>query len=370
MGPLHELAKRGQSVWIDFIDRRLITSRRLERMVRDDGVVGMTSNPTIFQKAIGEQPEYEEPLRQAIAADPSRNAKALFELLAIEDICMAADTLRPTFDHTNGVDGMVSLEPDPGIASDTQATIAEARRLWHVVDRPNIFIKVPATAAGIPAIEQLLSEGMNINITLMFSMAHYEAVAQAYLKAMERVRDPKRVASVASFFVSRVDTAVDKQLEKIGTGEALALRGKAAVANSVVVYQRYKELFEGPGFARLKARGARVQRVLWASTSTKNPAYSEVLYVKDLVAANTVNTLPLNTLEVLSKYTAEIKTWTMPSLSEAKATLASLRRVGVNLDQATEQLQVEGVKLFDDSYLKMLEAVEVKRRAFMSAGVS
>src|ERR1044071_5206827 len=273
MNPLKTLLDEGQSIWLDYIARQLLHSGELKRLVDQDGVRGVTSNPTIFEKAILGSPDYDASIQQALKANGKTDVSRLYEAVVIEDIQAAADVLRPVFDHTNGEDGYVSLEVSPRLAHDTEATIIEARRLRSQVNRPNVMIKVPATPEGIPAIETLIGEGININITLMFSLAHYEAVARAYIKGLERAPNPGQVASVASFFVSRVDTMVDRMLEQIGGPEALGLRGKIAIANSKVVYHRFREIFHGEAFAALRQRGARVQRPLWASTGTKNPQY-------------------------------------------------------------------------------------------------
>ncbi|HEX9444290.1 MAG TPA: transaldolase, partial [Candidatus Binatia bacterium] len=262
MNRLRELVKQGQSIWLDYIRRNIIQNGELKRLVDKDGLGGVTSNPTIFEKAIGGSTDYDETIAAALKKDPATPAGRIYERLAIEDIRAAADILRPVYDETAGADGFVSLEVSPHLAHDTQGTITEAKRLRAAVDRPNVMIKVPATPAGIPAIEELTAEGININITLMFSMSHYEAVAAAYIRGLERAENPGRVSSVASFFVSRVDTVVDAALEKIGAPEALALRGKIAIANSKAVYRRFEEIFHGEGFAALKSRGGRVQRPL------------------------------------------------------------------------------------------------------------
>src|SRR5688572_12799531 len=283
MNPLKELLAQGQSIWLDYMRRNLIRTGELKRLIGEDGIRGVTSNPTIFEKAMAGSTDYDDAIRAILAGEPKIDVGSLYERLAVEDIQMAADILRPVYDETGGADGFVSLEVSPHLAHDTQGTIAEAKRLRATVDRPNVMIKVPATPEGIPAIETLTAEGVNINVTLMFSMAHYEAVARAYVQGLERCADPSKVASVASFFVSRVDTVADKALEAIGTHEAKALLGKIAIANSKVVYRRFLEIFHGEGFASLRQRGARVQRPLWASTGTKNPAYSDVLYVENLI---------------------------------------------------------------------------------------
>jgi len=296
MKPVEALGNHGQSVWIDYIRRDFTRNGELAALV-EEGVRGVTSNPSIFEKAIGGSAEYDTALLESLDADPDRTPIDLFEAVAIVDIQEAADVLLPVFDSSAGSDGFVSLEVSPTLAHDSEGTIRDARRLWAAVDRPNLMIKVPATPAGIPAVEELISEGINVNVTLMFSMQHYEDVAQAYLRGLRRASDPTRIASVASFFVSRVDSATDGALDEIGSVEAAALRGTAAIANSKLAYRRYQELFEGAEFADLKAAGARPQRVLWASTSTKDPAYRDVMYIEELVGDNTVNTVPPATLD-------------------------------------------------------------------------
>ncbi|MGZ8452231.1 MAG: bifunctional transaldolase/phosoglucose isomerase [Candidatus Binatia bacterium] len=367
MNPLKELGAQGQSIWLDYIRRNLIRSGELKRMVDDDGIRGVTSNPTIFEKAIAGSTDYDEALRAMLARDGNADVEKLYEPLAIEDIQMAADVLRPVYDASNGDDGYVSLEVSPHLAHDTAGTIAAAKRLRAAVDRPNLMIKVPATPAGIPAIEQLIADGLSINVTLMFSMSHYEAVAHAYVKGLERCATPATVASVASFFVSRVDSAVDNELAKIGTAEAQAMAGKIAIANSKVVYRRFMEIFHGEGFASLRSRGARVQRPLWASTGTKNPAYSDVLYVENLIGPETVNTLPPDTINAFRDHGkipgATVKT----GFDDADAALATLAKLGISLDKITEKLQVDGVASFSASFDQLMAALEKKRQAM--AGV-
>ncbi len=361
MNSLRALQDYGQSVWLDYIHRNLITTGELKRLVTDDGLSGVTSNPTIFQKAIGEGTDYDDILRTILKAEPDIDTQTLYERLAIEDIQMATDILRPVYDATDGLDGLVSLEPSAQLAYDTKATITEARRLWRLVDRPNLMIKVPSTPEGIPAVETLIAEGININITLMFSLTHYEAVAQAYIRGLERTADPHRVASVASFFVSRVDTYVDRELEKIGTPEALALRGKIAIANSKLAYRRFREIFYGEPFAALRQQGAQVQRPLWGSTSTKNPAYHDVLYVEELIGPDTVNTIPPTTLNAFRDH-GQVRPSLLEGLEEAEESLARLAELGVDLDTITEQLQTDGVAAFAASLDQLLAELEQKRR--------
>lgn len=368
MNPLQQLHKHGQSIWLDYIRRKLITSGELQQLVQD-GLRGITSNPTIFEKAIGGSDDYDADLRTFLADDPKAEASALFEQLAIKDIQMAADILRPVYESSQGTDGFVSLEVSPKLAHDTEGTIGEARRLWKAVDRPNAMIKVPATREGIPAITTLIADGINVNVTLMFSLAHYEAVSQAYLRGLERCSSPERVSSVASFFISRVDSAVDKGLHEIGRAEALALLGRAAVANAKLVYQRFREIFRGEAFSALRERGARVQRPLWASTGTKNPAYSDTLYVEELIGADTVNTLPPATLNAFRDHGRIRADSVQQDAAAASVTLRRLADVGLSLEAITEKLQADGVASFATSYEKLLSTLEEKRK-LLSAGRS
>ncbi|MEW6645886.1 MAG: transaldolase [Pseudomonadota bacterium] len=361
MGILHDLQQQGQSVWQDYIERGQTRSGGLQRLI-EAGVRGVTSNPSIFEKAIGGSAAYDEQIRAILEASPDIDGQAMFELLAVEDIREAADVLRPVFDASHGLDGYVSLEVSPHLAHDTQGTIAAAQRLWQAVDRPNLMIKVPATAEGIPAIEALLAAGININATLMFSQRHYAAVAAAYLRGVARCAHPHQIASVASLFISRVDSAVDKQLESIGTDAALALRGSCAIANARVIYQRFRQLFDGAEFAALRGRGTRVQRPLWGSTGTKNPAYSDVLYVDELIGRDTVNTLPPATLKAFLDH-GRVATSLVSGMEEAGRVLAQVAALGIDLDAVCEQLQREGVKQFADAYDQLLAALRQKRAA-------
>jgi transaldolase/glucose-6-phosphate isomerase len=363
MNPLKELGGQGQSIWLDYIRRNLLRSGELKRLVDEDGIRGVTSNPTIFEKAIAGSTDYDEALRAMLAQESNGDVEKLYEPLAIEDIQMAADVLRPVFDSTHGDDGYVSLEVSPHLAHDTAGTVAAAKRLRAAVNRPNLMIKVPATPEGIPAIEQLIADGLSINVTLMFSMAHYEAVARAYLNGLERCATPAQVASVASFFVSRVDTMVDKELETRGSEAAKALLGKIAIANSKVVYRRFLEIFHGEGFAALRQRGGRVQRPLWASTGTKNPAYSDVLYVENLIGAETVNTLPPDTINAFRDHGKIPGATIKEGFDEADRALASLAGLGIDLAAITEKLQVDGVAAFAASFDQLLSALETKRKS-------
>jgi transaldolase len=370
MNPLKELLKQGQSVWLDYIRRDLVRRGELNRLVEEDGIRGVTSNPTIFEKAIAGSTDYDQALGALVAQHPQADVEKLYEPLAVEDIQLAADVLRPVYDESDGVDGYVSLEVSPHLAHDTERTISEAKRLRAVVGRPNVMIKVPATPAGIPAIEELIAAGVSVNVTLMFSMKHYEAVARAYIKGVERCADPAKVASVASFFVSRVDTMADKALESLGTAQALSLLGKVAVANSKIVYQRFLQIFHGEGFAALRQRGARVQRPLWASTGTKNPNYSDVLYVENLIGPETVNTLPPETLNAFRDHGKIIEDAVRESLDEAAAVLGRLRAVGIDLNAITERLQADGVAAFAASFDQLMAALDKKRKAMVGVALN
>jgi transaldolase len=349
---MHDLHAAGQSVWLDFIRRDLLENGELAALV-EAGLRGMTSNPTIFQKAIAATDLYDEAL-----ASTEGDAKAVFDALAIDDIRAAADILRPVYDESAAADGYVSLEVSPSLAYDTEGTIADAHRLWRLVDRPNLMIKVPATDEGIPAIEALIADDINVNATLMFSLADYEAVAMAYVRGVERARHPELRASVASFFVSRVDTKVDAALEKDGSPEALALRGTIAVANAKLTYERFGEIFDGETFALARERGAGVQRPLWASTSTKNPDYPDLLYVDDLVGPRTVNTMPPGTLDAFLDHGVVDPAAVSTDVEEARAQIESLRDFDIDFDALTQELQTEGVAAFAASFDDLLAAID------------
>jgi transaldolase len=360
VNPLRELGELGQSVWVDFISRSLVASGELSRLVDEDGVSGVTSNPTIFQKAFATGTDYDDPLRARLAADPRTPTAALFEATAFDDIRSAAAVLRPIYERTDGVDGFVSFEVPASVAHDTAATVGEARRIWKALALPNVMIKVPATVEGIPAIEALIADGINVNVTLMFSLDHYEQVAHGYIRGLERCATPARVASVASFFVSRVDTAVDKSLEAVGSPDAMALRGRAAVANSQVVYDRFREIFYGASFASLRVRGCRVQRPLWASTSTKNPAYRDVMYVEQLIGSDTVNTMPPETIEAF-RHHGLVRPTVDENPAAAREVLRRLRSAGIDLGAITAKLQADGVASFGKSYDDLIAALDGKR---------
>jgi transaldolase len=352
----------GQSVWLDYLRRDMIQSGDLAARVAD-GLRGMTSNPSIFESAIAGSTDYDEAL-----ARPDVRAKSdadAFEAIAVEDVRMAADVFRTVYDSTDGADGFVSIEVNPSLARDTQGSLDEARRLWREVNRPNVMIKIPGTRDGWPAIEQALEEGININITLLFSVEHYKAVADAYLNAMEAriaARKPvNRVASVASFFVSRVDTEVDKRLEKAG-GTAGSLLGQAAIANAKLAYELFGELFSGPRWTKIRDAGARVQRPLWASTSTKNPRYGDVRYLEGLIGPETINTVPPETLQLFEEHGVVRRTLS-PRADDARATLHQIAEAGIDFDDVTQTLEDEGIEKFKVSYRKLLGVIAGKRQA-------
>ena len=365
--PALELETLGQSVWYDNISRELLHNGEIKRLIDEWGVRGLTSNPTIFDLAIKGSDIYDESI--ARLNDGKRSTDQIFEDLAIEDIAEAADLLRPVYDRTNGEDGFVSIEVSPLLASDTDGTIEEGKRLYTRLDRPNIMIKVPGTAEGIPAVKALLQEGINVNITLLFSVDNYITGAKTYIEALQ-MRSSKgqpidHVKSVASFFVSRVDTAVDNRLNEIieQSGEnvetAKSLIGGLGIANSKVAYQRFKEIFGTLEFKKLEDQGATVQRPLWASTGTKNPDFSDVLYIDGLIAPNTVNTMPHKTLDAFVDHGTP-KITIDQSIEEAEEMTTTLSAIGVNVDDIIEQLQVEGVKKFSDSFIALNETIENK----------
>src|SRR5712692_4530892 len=370
--PLQQLKNYGQSVWYDNIDRTQLISGDFKRLLDEDGVVGVTANPTIFQKSISHSGAYDEQITHLIGE--GKGASDIYEALIIQDIRTVADLLRPIYDRTNMLDGYVSLEVSPDLAHDTDATIAEVRRFWKMVDRPNLFIKIPATPEGIPAIQAALSEGINVNITLIFSIQAYRDVTEAYLSALEERnvggKDISHIASVASFFVSRADTLVDKLLDDkikatVDSAEQQKLhmlQGKAAIANARLVYQDFKKIFGSPRFETLKHSRARVQRPLWASTSTKNPAYRDVLYAEELIGPNTVDTMPLETIENFRDH-GRVRYSIEDNILQAKAELAALEDVGIHYDQVTQQLQDEGVQKFADSFHELFKEIEAKRQA-------
>ncbi|HAG99061.1 MAG TPA: transaldolase [Ktedonobacter sp.] len=370
--PLLQLKAQGQSVWYDNIDRSQLTSGQFQRLLKEDGVVGVTANPTIFEKSISAGHAYDDQMNQLIK--DGKNTDGIYEAMVIQDIRTVADFLRPIYDGAKQQDGFVSLEVSPDLAHDTEGTLSEARRFWKMVDRPNLMIKIPATPAGIPAIRQALTEGININITLIFSLSDYRQVADAFISALEARRadgkDISHIASVASFFVSRVDTLVDKLLEdKIkATSDTTeqqhlkSLEGKAAIANARLVYQEFKSIFGTSRFQTLKQVGAYVQRPLWASTSTKNPAYRDVLYAEELIGPDTVDTMPLETIENFRDH-GQVRNSIEDNIPEAHAAIDDLEKVGIHYDQVTQQLQDEGVQKFADSFHKLFEGIRGKQKA-------
>jgi len=368
VNPLERLHDFGQAVWLDFLSRRFIAEGGLRKLIEAEGLTGVTSNPSIFEKAIGGSTDYDSALKAA-ESEGDRDVMSLYERLAIADIQHAADALRPVYEATKRRDGYVSLEVSPYLAMSTDATVAEARRLWRAVGRDNLMIKVPATQAGLPAIRQLIGEGINVNITLLFSQQVYEEVVEAYLAGLEHLAaqggDPRTIASVASFFVSRIDVAVDalieEQLRQTNAADQRAaltgLRGKIAVANAKLAYQRYKRLFAGARWEKLSAKGARVQRLLWASTGTKNPAYSDVLYVEGLIGPDTVDTIPPATYDAFRDH-GKPRASLEEGVDAARRTMQDLDRAGISMKAVTDQLTGDGVKLFADAFDELLAAIE------------
>jgi transaldolase len=364
---LHELSDLGQSVWVDTITRKWLQDGTLRRLMDEDAVVGVTSNPTIFQKAIADGSVYDEQLKELLETED--DSKEIFYNLAVRDIQEACDTLRSVWDEGGGKDGYVSMEVDPNLAFDQEATIEEAMRFHEWIDRPNLFVKIPATQEGLGAIEECIARGRSINVTLIFGLDRYRQVAEAYIRGLERLvesgGDPTPVVSVASFFVSRVDTEADKRLEAIG-GEALELRGKLAVANAKLAYQAWGEIFSGERWERLEARGATNQRCLWASTSTKNPEYRDVLYVEELIGPKTVNTMPLETIEAFQDH-GEVERTIDRDVDEAHRVFERIAAVGVDYDDVIATLEREGVEKFSDSFRELLDGVESKRGQLVKA---
>ncbi|WP_022719600.1 bifunctional transaldolase/phosoglucose isomerase [Rhodopseudomonas sp. B29] len=379
MNPVKSLEPHGQAIWLDFLARGFIAKGDLKKLIDSDGVKGVTSNPSIFEKAIGSSDEYDGAIGEALKKG-DRSVGELYEQLAVEDIQHAADVLRPVYDRLKGHDGFVSLEVSPYLALDTKGTVAEAQRLWKAVGRENLMVKVPATRECVPAIQQLIAQGISINVTLLFSQAVYRQVAEAYIAGLEAYvaggGDPSHVASVASFFVSRIDSAVDKELDdKIAKANDPSekarlekLKGKIAIANAKMAYQDYKKLFAGERWDKLKAKGAKPQRLLWASTGTKNKAYSDVLYVEELIGPDTVNTVPPATLDAFRDH-GKPRDSLEENLDDARAALEGLQKAGISLDKITDQLVVEGVKLFADAFDKLLGAVAYKRNVVLAKGL-
>ncbi len=367
MNTLQRLHKeQDQSPWIDFIDRDLITSGRLADLI-DQGLRGLTSNPTIFAKGVASG-QYDELIKQQIDAGHSNDQ--IFEEIEIADVGDAADALRAVYDASGGTDGFASIEVEPGLADDSAKTAERARHLWTRLSRPNVFVKIPATEAGIPAITECIREGININVTLMFSVDVYRRVAQAYIEGLKRRRAQgqpiDRIASVASFFVSRVDTKVDKQLQEVGTDSAKNVIGKAAIANAKMAYQTYLEIFHGPDFAELRAAGGQVQRCLWASTSTKNPDFRDVLYVEELIGPETVDTMPLDTIKAFLDH-GNVQRTVDQRVDDARQALRDLGAQGVDMETVTDELIKEGVESFAKSFDELMETIDSQRKALATA---
>jgi len=357
---LKSLSTIGQSIWLDYIDRSFIRNGKLTQLVRD-GLRGLTSNPSIFLEAIGTSDAYDNSIKEIVSSDSTIDNETLFEMLAVRDIQMAADIFRAVYDDTNGTDGFVSFEVSPHLAHNTSKTVSEAKRLWETIDRPNLMIKVPATKEGIPAIENLIGMGINVNITLMFSLAHYEAVANAYINGLAFHSHPKNISSVASFFVSRVDTAVDSILEEIGSPKALSLRGKSAIMNCKLAYARFLKIFNGANFSEQKQLGFQIQRPLWGSTSTKNPEYSDVLYVEELSFPDTVNTLPPATLSAFQDH-GHVQRKSVCNTSDIEQHFNQIRELSIDFSEITNQLQVNGIKAFSDSFNDLISTLSQKRQ--------
>ena len=356
---LHELSAHGVSVWMDSLSREMLDTGELKRLMHEDAVVGVTSNPTIFEKALSTGDWYDEQLRAVL--DTTDDTREVFFELAIEDIKRACDLLRPVWDRTDGIDGFVSLEVDPDLAYDRDATFEQVKEFSERVDRKNLYVKIPATEPGLGAIEDSIAAGRAINVTLIFSLERHAAVAEAYIRGLERLveagGDPTHVVSVASFFVSRVDTEADRRLEEVGRED---LQGRLAVDNAKLAYQHYLETFSGSRWEALAAAGARPQRCLWASTSTKNPAYRDVLYVEELIGADVVNTMPLETVQAFQDH-GEVRETLTEGVDEARALLDELAAAGVDYDDVTDTLEREGVQKFSDSFASLLEGIDAKR---------
>ena len=364
--PLQQLAERGQSVWIDYLSRPFVLDGDLEGLVRD-GITGVTSNPTIFQGAIAEGESYDDQIRELVEAGTTE-PKEIFLRLARDDIRNALDILREVYDRTDGVDGRVSLEVDPNLAHDTQGTIDEAKRLSKLVDKPNLYVKIPATKEGLPAIEESIASGIPINVTLIFSLERHREVAEAYVRGLERLAesggDVSKVPSVASFFVSRVDTEADKRLDEIGGHDEL--KGTLAIANAKLAYVTYQEVFSGERWEKLEAKGAKKQRCLWASTSTKNPEYRDVLYVEELIGADTVDTMPRETVEAMLDH-GKVRESLTEDVDGARRTFDAFKEAGIDYDDVVETLEREGVEKFAKSFRDLFSDLESKRDALVGA---
>jgi transaldolase len=377
--PLLQLKDYGQSVWYDNIDRAQLQSGLFKRLLEENGITGVTANPTIFEKSMSSGHAYDAQLEELLRQ--GKDVQEIYDAIVVQDVQTVADLLRPIYERTAGQDGYVSLEVSPELAHDTEGTLAAVRRYWQLVKRPNLMIKIPATAEGLPAIQQALTEGYNINITLIFSIKTYREVAEAYLSALEQRnaegKDISGIASVASFFVSRVDTLVDHLLdEKIKASNdpdeqqrLRALQGKAAIANARLVYQDFKRIFGAPRFVALRQLGAHVQRPLWASTSTKNPAYRDVLYAEELIGPDTVDTMPYETIEKFSDH-GRVRQSIEDDLPQARALFEELEKLGISYDAVTQQLLDEGVQKFADSYHQLLATIRARQQQLQERQVS
>jgi transaldolase len=357
-----ELEQIGQSVWLDNINRDILINKELQKLIDEVGLKGVTSNPTIFQKAIGSGSAYDEQIEQLLSKKSSLSADELFEELAISDIQSAADVLFPVYEKTDGVDGFVSIEVSPFLAYNTEGTINEARRLNKKVNRPNVMIKIPATQEGLPAIKQMISEGVCINVTLIFSQQVYEQVVEAFIEGLEERNKNngrlKNIMSVASFFISRIDTSVDKELDKTGD---TTLKGKIAIANAKLVYEKSKEIFNSNRFKKLQDKGARIQRLLWASTSTKNPSYPETIYIDELVGKDTVNTMPPATIEAF-KTKGKVYNAIEDKVDEARKQMKDLKELNIDFSEITKKLTVDGVESFAHSFRDLITTIENKKK--------
>jgi transaldolase len=370
--PLRGIGNLGQSVWMDFISRKMILSGELRQLIGEDGLKGVTSNPSIFEKAIAESHDYDDAILDL--ARHGKSAEEIYENLTVKDIQMTADLFRPVYDRLEGRDGFVSLEVSPHLAHDTGETIAEARRLWNLVERPNVMIKVPATLEGLPAIEQLIAEGINVNVTLLFGLPRYRLVANAYIQGLEKLAGRgaslEHVSSVASFFLSRIDVMVDPMLEKIieqggrDAEQASSLRGQVAIASAKIASEIYKEIFPADRFRSLNSRGARAQRLLWASTSTKNPEYSDVKYIEPLIGPDTINTMPIETLEAYRDHGNPAPRLD-EDIHEAHRVMKILSGLGIDIDDVTMRLEDEGVDKFIKPYDKLMETLRRKKEAVL-----
>ncbi|MDI7776394.1 transaldolase [Asticcacaulis sp. EMRT-3] len=364
---LQHLSDAGQAVWLDFLDRGFLKSGGFQKLIDEDGLSGVTSNPSIFEKAMGHGHNYDEAF-DALARDRGLKTIDIYEHLAIVDIQTAADMLRPVYNRLKGLDGYVSLEVSPYLAHDTEGTITEARRLWAAVNRPNLMIKVPGTEAGVPAIQSLIADGINVNVTLLFSLAAYQAVAEAFLAGLEarvaKGQGVSRIASVASMFVSRIDTQIDEKIAAMDNPEAKALAGKVAIANAKLAYAHYQTLIASDRWHELAAKNAMPQRLLWASTGTKNPDYSDVLYVDQLIGPDTVNTMPQKTMDAFRDHGTVAQTLTA-NMDDARSVIDKAAKAGLDLDGVTANLVTDGVKSFSEAFDTLLGALNDKRKAYL-----